>query len=343
MACRPTHKPTWLPNGWTLSTRLRKGRVSASAKVRGRAAACAGRTVQTVLGTTGTKHSELQYMIKAGYLERSGTKTSNVGRKKQEHFAEAITPDQEAKELAAVSAKPTVPERALTLVGGQLCWAVLHRKKTLENRSWRIKPGWYALHCSVKKAWNPWVLASSNCELTAQQRAACGKGLPTERALEHFYGQLLGVVRIGKCRSYEACKQNAWAVRMESRSGKSWSHEIVDVVDLSTRGAFPLQGERLSWRVPPAARKKLAKLMACASRASKGLSGRLPTKPRTLASGHMAKFKVLRLPHLGLKLKARSTYSRVALENRCNGDKTKLSSLRAKLKDPTTFLPIANK
>ena len=39
---------------------------------------------------------------------------------------------------------------AITLNGGQLVQSILLGEKGVENRGWRIPPGWYGLHCGLK-------------------------------------------------------------------------------------------------------------------------------------------------------------------------------------------------
>merc|ERR1712039_386118 len=114
---------------------------------------------------------KLRYALQQGYLQKQG-------------FVPAKLP-KARKCRPRLARAPQVPEVALTIRGRQLCWAILKRKKTLENRSWKLKPGWYALHCSSQN-WR-------RQALTLQQKVLCGKGLPTEAALRHFRGQLLGV------------------------------------------------------------------------------------------------------------------------------------------------------
>lgn len=51
----------------------------------------------------------------------------------------------------------------------------------------------------------------------------------------------------------------------------------------------------------------------------------------------MADFKVLRYPHLGLKLKLGAVYSLAALQKKCGGDKAKLKALGNKILDSKVF------
>merc|ERR1711862_390824 len=54
----------------------------------------------------------------------------------------------------------------------------------------------------------------------------------------------------------------------------------------------------------------------------------------------MTNFKVLKFPHLGLKLSLGETYSLADLQKKCAGKKDKLSALNKKIKDKTIFAPV---
>jgi hypothetical protein len=49
------------------------------------------------------------------------------------------------KELTGAESRETITH-GLTMRGAQLTWAVLEGVKVIENRHFRLKPGWYALH-----------------------------------------------------------------------------------------------------------------------------------------------------------------------------------------------------
>lgn len=223
-----------------MGARLRLVRQPCSAKIRGSVKRWAGKKLRIALKQAGGEaRRHLLYAIKQGYFQRVGFVAPKLPIARKCHPRPARDPQ--------------VPENALTLCGTQLCWSVLHRKKTLENRSWRLKPGWYALHCSST--------AYGVNRLTPKQKSSCGKDLPEEEALQHYRGQLLGVFRIGERWTYEQCKKDCWAVRQESKKhGTSWCHEIAEVVNLS---AAPLKatGTQLTWKLPRAVRVKLAHRM----------------------------------------------------------------------------------
>ena len=47
---------------------------------------------------------------------------------------------------------PGTVTKGLTLRGAQTNWAILNGHKLIENRTWRIAPGWYALHTGAGDA-----------------------------------------------------------------------------------------------------------------------------------------------------------------------------------------------
>jgi len=236
--------------GWTLDARLKLARQPGSLKMQTLVKGWAGKRLRNALNQDEKARRQLSYAIKQGYLQRVGFVAPKLPT------ARTCRP--------CLARAPLVPENALTLRGAQLCWAILHRKKTVENRSWKLRPGWYALHCSKKcvprRRYRKINRKITLNILTPQQKASCGKALPAEDALQHFYGQLLGVFRIGERWAYEQCTQDCWAVQQKSKLGTSWCYEIAEVLDLS---ATPVQAEgtQLSWKLSRSLRLKLAKLM----------------------------------------------------------------------------------
>ena len=88
---------------------------------------------------------------------------------------------------------PDLVTHAITLKGAQLTWAILHGHKTIENRSTRISPGWYALHTGLGK---------TTAEYQAGLKVKCA-ALPREASLAH--GVVEGALRIDYACSVEAC------------------------------------------------------------------------------------------------------------------------------------------
>ena len=84
---------------------------------------------------------------------------------------------------------PCCITHGITLRGAQLSWAILHQRKTIENRSVRLSPGWFALHTGVGT-----IAAARAAEIAAQ----C-PDVPTEASLPH--GAIVGAFRIdGACK-----------------------------------------------------------------------------------------------------------------------------------------------
>lgn len=217
-----------LPEGWTNETRLvLSGTRPRSQKVRDRVQAWAGRTVGEVFqepGAPGLHYpgAALIRLIEGGYFAQKKTSASNV------------------------------PTRAITISGAQRCWLVLRRKKVIENRSVRLKPGCYALHCSK---------IPCSLKLTRKQRISCGKTLPPDELelAPRFCGHVVGVVQIGAAKSYAECAMLPWAERRAGPSGKSWCMKITKAVDLSSVGPFPVAGGQQVWRLAPETRRELAR------------------------------------------------------------------------------------
>ena len=82
----------------------------------------------------------------------------------------------------------------LTLKGGQLCWAILHNHKTIENRHIRLSPGWYAAHIGQGKM---------DAARAARLATQVGPGLPPEASLPH--GCIIGALRIDGSCAIEDC------------------------------------------------------------------------------------------------------------------------------------------
>ena len=104
--------------------------------------------------------------------------------------------------MPASAARPAEVTHGLTLKGAQLTWAIMHRKKTIENRSVRLKPGWLALHTGMGK-----LDAVRAAELAVQ----C-PGIPPETTLAHGY--IVGALRVDRACEIADCAGTAsepWA------------------------------------------------------------------------------------------------------------------------------------
>ena len=89
-------------------------------------------------------------------------------------------------------------EKALTLQGAQQVYAILRGIKLIENRSWTIPKGWYALHAGAQMI---------NEERAARTREAWPEA-PAEEELPH--GAIAGLIYVAQTRRPWEC-QGIWA------------------------------------------------------------------------------------------------------------------------------------
>mmetsp|Transcript_47252 Transcript_47252/g.136527 ORF Transcript_47252/g.136527 Transcript_47252/m.136527 type:complete len:298 (-) Transcript_47252:68-961(-) len=90
--------------------------------------------------------------------------------------------------------------QAFTVQGPQQALAMLQGMKLLENRAWRIPPGWYALHVGSQRK-SEW----------GERAAARHPELPSEEELEDHFGTIVGLLHIVEQRRVEECNGNQWA------------------------------------------------------------------------------------------------------------------------------------
>lgn len=103
---------------------------------------------------------------------------------------------------AGPSAAPTLNEvhHGITLRGARLTWAVLAGVKRVENRHFRMKPGWYALHTGAKTSSHE----SQDPLLNAVE------GMPREADLPHSC--IVGVIEISHSLGLDECvAKEPWA------------------------------------------------------------------------------------------------------------------------------------
>lgn len=122
----------------------------------------------------------------------------------------------------------------LTLKGAQYNWAILKGYKTVENRAYRIKPGWYALHTGVGKI---------EKKVTDEIQAALGDvRLPGEEEMPH--GVIVGAVHISCGLPIERCRTDPWA-----------TGPVCNVLDAVYVLPNPVKarGQLATWKVDPGA------------------------------------------------------------------------------------------
>ena len=99
------------------------------------------------------------------------------------------------------AASPGEVTHAFTLRGAQLSHAILASLKRIENRHFRLAPGWYALHSGL------------NSEAQPKARAQLDKVkwlLPEENTLPH--GKIVGAVKISHSLTLGECESDPWAI-----------------------------------------------------------------------------------------------------------------------------------
>ena len=118
--------------------------------------------------------------------------------------------------------------RALTLKGAQYNWAILNGYKIIENRTWRIKPGWYALHTG---------LGATTKEVQLRMRSLVSS-IPEERSLTK--GVIVGAVHISHSLDQRECTICPWATGPVCNI-------VSDVVVLPT--PVPHKGALSCWKI----------------------------------------------------------------------------------------------
>ena len=107
---------------------------------------------------------------------------------------------------------PPVPEptlevaarttHAFTVQGVQLALSMLLGRKLLDNRSFRLWLGWYALHVGKRRD-----------SQYGMQATKLYPDLPRDEQLLGHFGAVVGLVRIAERRAPSQCSDNVWALR----------------------------------------------------------------------------------------------------------------------------------
>lgn len=147
------------------------------------------------------------------------------------------------------AAAPELVTHALTVQGPQQARAMLSGRKLIENRSWRIPPGWYALHVGNKS------LEEALGRSWVERLRAAWPDAPPEQALPR--GALVGLLRLEEGRRPSRCPPgDLWAVG-------PLCHPIAEALAL----ARPVRhhGSQGLWPIPEPARVRLAEQAAAAA------------------------------------------------------------------------------
>ena len=135
-------------------------------------------------------------------LRSTGAATAAKAAAKASTEASASTGDfTAAAGSCAAASSPAASDlaqvtHAITLKGARLSWAILEGHKTIENRTIRLRPGWYVLHTGKGKD-------------TLQRPQLDALHGPAEASLPH--GAVVGALKVSHSLSLEQCGGDAWA------------------------------------------------------------------------------------------------------------------------------------
>ena len=127
------------------------------------------------------------------------------------------------------AAEPWLVTHGLTLRGAQLSWAILNGDKRVENRHFRMQPGWYALHTGAKRD-------SHESQLPL---LAGVEGMPAEEDLPH--SAIVGALKVSHALTLE-----------QSKSTEPWAFgPVVNVLSAVCRLERPVphRGALSVWRI----------------------------------------------------------------------------------------------
>ena len=139
------------------------------------------------------------------------------------------------------AATPTELTHAITLRGARLTEAILAGIKRVENRSFKMKPGWYALHTGAK---------TSSHESQEQLLDQYQDIIPNEIELPH--SSIVGAIQITHNLTMEDCDNEPWAFG-----------PTVNVIGAVIRLAEPVahKGALGMWPMNDEAREKVISLL----------------------------------------------------------------------------------
>ena len=141
--------------------------------------------------------------------ERKSHKARHTARHRQRMYASAnanaAASAPQSRRLDSVDGL-----QALTLKGGLLNYCILDGMKTVENRSWVIAPGWYALHTGLGK-----LSADDTASLHTKIAAKTVDGSWSKSMSANVYNcmehGICGLVHISHTLPVEKMENNEWA------------------------------------------------------------------------------------------------------------------------------------
>jgi hypothetical protein len=139
-----------------------------------------------------------------------------------------------------MSSTPGNITHAITLKGAQLGWCIMKRYKDIENRNFRMKPGWYALHIGKGK---------TTKHFQNELKILCPE-VPDENSLEK--GCFIGAIHIKQSFDYEYCKNSKWAIG-------PICNIIDDVIDIDK--CIHYNGRLSIWKIDASIINKLQSLL----------------------------------------------------------------------------------
>ncbi|CAE7326242.1 unnamed protein product [Symbiodinium natans] len=155
-----------------------------------------------------------------------------------------------------------LPTRALTVQGSQQGRAMITGRKLIENRSWRIPSGWYALHVGARPF-------SALGDEWVQRLELAWPDAPPEGSLPST--RIVGLIHISEQRQPSQCGggQSVWAVG-----------PICHIIDEAMELPRPLaaRGQPGLWKLSPGIQEQLARQLPHATRR------RFPAVPRPAGS-----------------------------------------------------------
>jgi len=199
-------------------------------------------------------------------------------RRQQQAEAAATLAHPAPAEPSNAAALPQHVTHGLTLKGAQLAYALLRGPKCIENRDFRLKPGWYALH------------AGASMQALESQRELLAKvpGMPPEADLPH--SAIIGAIRVSHVLSLEQCQSNEWAFGPLCN--------VVDAVAL-LKTPVPHSGALSVWQISAEARQEVHDQLASAPVIPKDVSHlpgpNAPGAPLTTADLPLLKVAELRV------------------------------------------------